>query len=107
MGLYLMNVDKFPSVEHFFQASKFKCSNKPEYFADFTVNGKYGNVDAPTAMRKGSKVSSTLWVLYLMWTMEHVFDRHNERFHSVSIEQDYVFCQILNECRDRESRFSL
>lgn len=94
--------DKFPSVEHFFQASKFKCSNKPEYFADFTVNGKYGNVDALTAKRKGSKAGFNSMGAILdvdKWNMCRIDIMRD--FIQSRYEQDDVFRQILNECRDR------
>lgn len=92
----------FPSVEHFFQASKFKCSNKPECFTDFTVNGKYGNVDALTAKRKGSKTGFKSMGAILdvnKWNMCRV--NIMREFIQSRYEQDEVFRQILNACRER------
>ncbi len=94
--------EKFPSVEHFFQASKFKCSNKPEYFADFTINGKYGKSDALTVKKKGSKSGFKNMGAQLDvndWNRCRI-DRMKE-FIKARYEQDEDFRRILVTCRDR------
>ena len=104
MSLISHKGNMFPSVEHFFQASKFKCSNKPECFT-ISLWTENTEMDALTAKRKGSKSGFNRELLDVnKWNMCRV---NIMKFIQSRYEQDEIFRQILNACRERGITLSL
>ena len=82
----------FPSVEHYFHAAKYMCSNRPDYAKELQVGGSVGSQSPLEAKRAGSKsgmtrVSATLDVR--RWN--HTRDKATARALKIlSLERYYV-----------------
>jgi ribA/ribD-fused uncharacterized protein len=92
----------FPSVEHFFQASKYLCSTRPELFEHFCRGGRWGSSSPAEAKSKGSKKGFKAYKADLdvaQWEGSKV--ERMTAFLKARYEQDDVFRAILQACHDK------